>query len=73
LSNPTRATKKQLDECDREWERLVKTPPTDVEAFAGLVLAYVGPVPDPLLDGDAELRRRATAILATLRAKKRTT
>lgn len=56
-------TRRQAERCHDDWERLKKAPVADVAAFAGLVLSYVGPVDDPFLDGDAELRKRATAIL----------
>jgi hypothetical protein len=45
------------------WERWKASPDADVEAFARLVLDYVGPFDEPMLDGDAELRRRAKAII----------
>jgi hypothetical protein len=54
------------------WERLKRQPDTNVDAFVRLVLDYLGPPPrdkglDDMLDGDAELRRRARAILQTER------
>jgi hypothetical protein len=51
-----------------EWERITRQRPPDDDpaALAALVLAYVGPVPDEHLDGDAELRRRASTILESL-------
>lgn len=51
-------------ESIREWERLKAGPDADVDTFARLVLNYVGPVDESMLDGDAELRRRARAILS---------
>jgi hypothetical protein len=56
-------TGRQLDRMNRDWQRLKRRRDDDLEAFAGLVLSYVGPVEDPMLDGDAELRRRAKAVL----------
>ena len=57
----TLSKKKSLSES--EWNRLCRLPDDDQLAFAALVLDYVGPEEDPFLDGDSELRRRATAIL----------